>query len=488
MFGKRSEKPWGLEMIRKIDSKSEKRIYMKGLTTRVVTSFKGVWFFLFACWMIPFLAAWPGIYVIDNVFQMKWFLEGQISAHHPVIHTYLLGWILKSGKAIFGSYEVGFGIFCLMQMLFLSAVLSYTMKKLEQFVSVRFRIICILFFAFIPYHPISSFTATKDTIFAGFFLLVVLKTFLFVCRPEEFFLSNRNMILYVLLVFLMCAFRNTGIYIFVFSLPACLIICRKYWKKMLAVGGSCILLWGVYTGPVYGALHITEGNSAEMLSVPMQQLARVMTDNSGKLTEEEKKSIRMYIPDYENYVSRVADPVKDTFRGDLFDKDPASFIKLWLQVGTKYPITYAEAFLLENIGFWNPFMKYPDPGTFLPYIPYHSADLGQVGTSWDGQVFIERGSFFPGIEILYERLTETGDYNRIPGACFVYSIAAAFWLIFAGIVYCIKKKQYRMAAPLFLLVGLWGTLMLSPVVVFRYGYPLIISLPIVYAMCGREHN
>lgn len=25
--------------------------------------------------------------------------------------------------------------------------------------------------------------------------------------------------------------------------------------------------------------------------------------------------------------------------------------------------------------------------------------------------------------------------------------------------------------------------MLSPVVVFRYGYPLIISLPVVYAMC-----
>lgn len=475
-------------MIRKMDIKSEKAAYIKRFAIRIFTSYRGAWFFLFACWLVPFLAAWPGIYVIDNVFQMKWFLEGQVSAHHPVIHTYLLGWILKFGKSVLGSYEAGFGIFCLIQMLFLSAVFSYAMKKLERYVSVRFRIICILFFALVPYNPVSSFTATKDTIFAGFFLLVVLKTFLFVCEPEKFFLSKREMILYVVQVFLMCAFRNTGIYIFMFSLPAFFIVCRRYWKQVFVMGGGCILVWGLYTGPVYGALHIAEGNSAEMLSVPMQQLARVMTDNPEKLTEEEKECIRMYIPDYGKYSSRVADPVKDTFRGDIFDKDPVKFIKLWLQVGVKYPVVYAEAFLLENIGFWNPFMKYPDLGTFLPYIPYHSADLGQVGTSWEGQVFIERSDCFPDIAALYERLTEAGDYNRIPGVCFVYSIAVAFWLIFAGIVYCIMKKRYQMAAPFFLLIGLWGTLMLSPVVVFRYGYPLIISLPVVYAMCKNEES
>lgn len=474
-------------MIRKIDRKSEKDVYIKEFIVRVLTSFRGVWLFLFISWMIPFLAAWPGIYVIDNVFQMKWFLEGQISSHHPVIHTYLLGWILKLGKAVLGSYEAGFGIFCLMQMLFLSAVFSYTIKKLEQYVSVRFRVICSLFLAFVPYNPVSSFTATKDTIFAGFFLLVVLKTFLIVCRPDEFFLSKKEMFLYGLLVFLMCAFRNTGIYIFIFSFPSFLIVCRKYWRKALALGIGCILVWGLYTGPVYGVLHISEGNSAEMLSVPIQQLARVMSDNPEKLTEKERESIEMYIPDYRKYISKVADPVKDTFRGDIFDKDPAGFIKLWVQVGVKCPVTYMEAFLLGNIGFWNPFMRYPDLDTFLPYIPYHSADLEQVGVSWEGQVFIERSSMFPEIAKLYERLTESGDYNRIPGISFIYNIAVAFWLIFAGIVYCIKKKRYRMAVPFFLLVGLWGTLMLSPVVVFRYGYPLLISLPVVYAMCTGDY-
>lgn len=465
-----------------LDLKSEKAAYGKTIV-RILTSFQGVWAVLMACWLIPFLASWPGVFVIDNVFQMKWFLGGQVSAHHPILHTYLLGWILKFGKTVFGTYEAGLGIYCMLQMIFLSAVFSYTMKRLESYAGVRFRIICVIAFALIPYHPVSAFTATKDTLFAGFFLLIVLKTFLLVGRQEQFFSSVKEMALYCLFVFLMCAFRNTGIYIFVFSFPAMLVVCRKYWKKMLAVGITCILAWGIYVGPVYGVLHIEKGSSAEMLSVPMQQLARVMVYAPDELTEEEKADIEMYMPDYMRYEPRVADPVKDTFRGELFENDPGRFLKLWAQVGLKCPVIYIDAFFTENIGFWNPFVRYPDAGTYLAYIPYRSADLEQVGISWNGQVFIERISLFPGLAEIYEKLTETGAYNMIPGVSLIYSIAMAFWLIAAGIFYCIRKKRYRMAAPFFLLVGLWGTLMLSPVVVFRYGYPLIISLPVVYAMC-----
>ncbi len=473
----------GLKMIRRTNLKSEKITHIKKFTIQLFTSFKGVLGILFICWLIPFLAAWPGVYVVDNVFQMKWFLEGQVNAHHPVLHTYLLGWILKTGRYFFGSYEAALGIFCLLQMLFMSAVFSYLLKKLEGYVSVRFRVISTLFFGLIPYNPVSAFTATKDTLFAGFFLLVVLKSFLLADSQDEFFSSKKEMIFFCLQVFLMCAFRNTGIYIFIFSLPIFLIVCRKYWKRMFAIGIVSVLLWLFYTGPVYGILHVTKGSSAEMLSVPMQQLARVMVEGSEKLTEEERETIGMYIPDYVLYEPRVADPVKDTFQGDIFDEAPLGFVKLWFQVGVKCPIIYLDAFLQENEGFWNPFMKYPDPGTYLPYIPYRSADPQMWGEARKGQVFIEQNSWFPQIAYVYEKLTETGDYNRIPGVCFIYSIATAFWLMVAGFMYCLKKKRYKMAAPFFLLIGLWGTLMLSPVVVFRYGYPLIISIPVVYAMC-----
>ena len=98
----------------------------------VLLSFRGAWIFIFICWLPVFLADWPGVFVIDNVFQMRWYLEGTISAHHPVLHTYLLGWILSFGKDVFGSWEAGMCIFSLLQMLFLSAVFALDFKSSQR--------------------------------------------------------------------------------------------------------------------------------------------------------------------------------------------------------------------------------------------------------------------------------------------------------------------------------------------------------------------
>lgn len=179
-------------------------------------TYRGSWAFIFLCWLPVFLAAWPGVFVIDNVFQLKWYLEGTIIAHHPVLHTYLLGAVLDAGRRIFGTWEAGMCIFSLLQMIFLSAVFAYTVKVMAARAGRICRLISVFFYALIPYNPVSAFTATKDTIFAGLFLLVLAGAYQVVCDPEGFFQSWKKILLYVLLVFLMCAFRNTGIYIFLF--------------------------------------------------------------------------------------------------------------------------------------------------------------------------------------------------------------------------------------------------------------------------------
>lgn len=449
-------------------------------------SFGGSWALIFLCWLPAFIATWPGVFVIDNVFQMKWYLEGNVSAHHPILHTYLLGNILEIGRKIFGSWEAGLGIFSIVQMFFLAGVFAYVIKRLKEYIGSKACLAALVFYAVVPYHPVSAFTATKDTIFAGLFLLTVLETYCIVQDLESFFLSWKKMLRYVILVFFMCAFRNTGIYIFVFSLPAFVVVCRKYWKRAVSIGLGCLVMWVVFTGPVYAFLHAEKGSSAEMLSVPMQQMAHVMMDARDEFTSEEWKLAVQYIPDYEKYAPRVADPVKDTFNAELFDRSPAKFVALWGKMAARCPVLYLEAFLDMNQGFWDPFVEYPDPGTYLAYIPYHSADAGQVGVLWEGQVFVQQ-SLRPPLSTLYEKMTESGSYNRIPGMKLLYSSAAAFWLIIAGIIFCVVKKKWRMAAPFFLLIGLWGTLMVSPVVVFRYGYPLITCLPVVWAMCrGKD--
>lgn len=291
-------------------------------------TYRGSWAFIFLCWLPVFLAAWPGVFVIDNVFQLKWYLEGTIIAHHPVLHTYLLGAVLDAGRRIFGTWEAGMCIFSLLQMIFLSAVFAYTVKVMAARAGRICRLISVFFYALIPYNPVSAFTATKDTIFAGLFLLVLAGAYQVVCDPEGFFQSWKKILLYVLLVFLMCAFRNTGIYIFLFSLPTFLIVCRKYWKKVLVMGLAVILAWGIFTGPVYQLLDVQKGSSAEMLSVPIQQMARAMVNAPAEFTAEQWEQTEKYMPDYGSYAERVSDPVKDSFNAGLFEKDPMAFIKL----------------------------------------------------------------------------------------------------------------------------------------------------------------
>ena len=147
------------------------------------------------------------------------------------------------------------------------------------------------------------------------------------------------------------------------------------------------------------SLDIAKGSPAEMLSVPIQQLACVMVNSPENMTDDQWNLAVRYMPDYARYTPRVSDPVKDTFNSELFAKDPLRFIKLWAEVGIREPVTYAAAFLSTNIGFWNPFMQYPDPGTYLAYIPYNSANLEQVGVSWAGQIFIENKSMIPALDV-----------------------------------------------------------------------------------------
>ena len=142
---------------------------------------------IFLLWLPTLLTSWTGVYVIDNVFQFQWFKEGNISAHHPILHTYLLGFCMEAGKKIFGSYEAGLGVYSVGQMLTLSGLFSYTVYALGRRLDGIFRMACLLLYACMPYHAVSSFTATKHILFSGFFLILFLKSYELAMDTEAFF-------------------------------------------------------------------------------------------------------------------------------------------------------------------------------------------------------------------------------------------------------------------------------------------------------------
>jgi hypothetical protein len=441
-----------------------------------------VWLITFLSWIPGLLSAFPGIYDIDGAYQLMWFEQGKISAHHPVLHTYLLGGIIELGNRLFGSYEAGLLCYSLFQMFCLSAMFAYICKRTCRWLPHVVQVLVIVSYMILPYHVVLSFTTTKDVLFAGVFAIWVLKTFECVKDMKVFFQHKKKQIGFMAIVLMMCALRNTGYYIFLFMLPFFLFYCRRYWKNVFCMGLITILIWNVYTGPVYRLLGVEKGSVAEVLSVPMQQLSRTMAYNGYSLSKKEQEAIRLYIPEYGRYTPRVSDSVKDTFNGEAFSQDPDRFVKLWSSVGLKHPFIYLEAFISNNIGFWYPLMKYPDTGTYLSYIVYQNT--GYKG-DWPEMT---RTSYLPGVSGFYEKLTEQGIYHQIPGAFIWYSGGILFWMLVLGICISIYRRRYELLLPFSILVGLWGTLMLSPVVVFRYVYPLMVSVPVILSMCIGESD
>lgn len=442
------------------------------------SSFWMGWGIIFFMWLPVFLASWPGVYVIDNVFQMQWFEQGNISAHHPILHTYLLGAFMEAGRKWLGSYEMGLGLYSLTQMLVMAGIFSYLVYGLRGKLPGIVRIFCLILYGILPYHAVSSFTATKDILYAGFFLLLVLKTCELIWDKDLFFTSKGKMAEYVVLVFLTCCFRNTGIYIFICMIPVWLLLCRPYWKKVLLLSVVPLLLWGIYTGPVYGILKVEKGSRAEMLSVPMQQMSRAVLEEGDKIPQKDREEIVSYIPGYEQYAARVADPVKDTFHGKLFDENPKEFLSLWIRTGFRCPGSYIKAFLELNMGFWWPQMQFPDEETYLAYVPYQNADPVSVGNIPGKTVYIERKSLLPEVEHFYNKLTEQGGFEQLGVISWLCRPGVYFWFLCFCIAYVVCTKRYEGLLPLSLLAALCLSLMLSPVVVFRYVYPMIVCFPV----------
>ena len=87
-----------------------------------------------------------------------------------------------------------------------------------------------------------------------------------------------------------------------------------------------------------------------------------------------------------------------------------------------------------------------------------------------------------------ERYTEEGKFEQIPVISWLYSPGVYFWIICFGIIYCLYKKRFLTILPWAVLLLLWLTLMVSPVVVFRYAYPLVVSLPVMLAMIMGKYG
>ena len=445
------------------------------------------WFGIFFVWIPSFFSAYPGIYAYDCIHQIKWYIDGNVYTHHPIIHTYLLSFfIIKLGRDLFGSLEIGLFLYSIFQMLCMSAIFSalYTFYIKEKLKS-KWRYVILAWFAFYPVNAILAFSATKDVLYAGIFMLCMMLSVM-VIEKEDILTSKRFCFLFGLLWFGEMIFRNQGKYVFAVGIVFLLLAVKKYRKRLLVLTLIICILFGVYDGPVTTAIAYRRGDTInEMMSIPCVQLSRAMLYD--KLNEEEEQLITEYIPDYESYgqFPAIADSMKSTFNSAKFRENPIEFIKLWGKVGVKHLDTYIDAFSRITIGFWYPDMNYRDEGAFHPYWEWLS--IGQNDpTPFIDYTLVKREPVkgFRWLEKFNYTLTYDNWYQKIPMVSMLFSSGIVIWCVFFYALYAVYYKKYRYLAVASIPVALWLTLLLGPVVLYRYIYPIVLTVPVLFASCS----
>lgn len=448
---------------------------------------------LFVCWLPTWLAYFPGICAYDTTIQMGQIADGTYNTHHPLAHTLLLGGFWNLGRSL-GNANIGIGLYTLLQMLVLAAAFAavsalLARRGIKRPIIIGLTIVTALF----PVNWYMSVTTTKDILFTVF---VLLGFFLFLeILWQENGASYGWHIGYVAVTIGMILFRNNGMYallvVWVFLILAVFWTRKKGQKqyKGLLAGTTIALVAGCLLMAMLAKVtDAQEGDKREMLSMPIQQLARSMIYHGGvglvpeddaTLAEEDKALIRelFWNVGYEGYRADISDPVKKMTNTAVVRYQPVRFAKTYLKLLLQYPGDYINATLGTNAGFLN-----PDDKTHAT-INKNGRDvgLGYIQTRWvDAELNpkgIYKDSKWAWLRNVLETFADENMYLKIPILRYLVAPGLYLWCYMLLAAWLLIHKRYGELLPFTFVLGYYLTLFLGPTVQLRYLYPLMVVLP-----------
>lgn len=458
-------------------------------------SFWGAFALIFGGFCIPFATYYPAIMAYDVIPQLDQIRSSGLTTHHPLIHTLLLKGCLAAGEALpfFSNGDrAGLAMYSLIQMAVMAGCFAwvYTFLKRHQ-VSRWLGYAFVLCAAFFPTHGMLAVSVTKDSIYAALvmvFTALVYELAVGQERPGGRFFGG-----YLLVTLLLLLFRNNSVYAWIVYAAAAAFAGRKrprFCKRVCAVHGAAFLLYLLVNGLlVHGAAATSDTYARETLSVPAQQIARVVQYHGEELSEQDRERLTaVWKEGLPEYVPAIADRSKRDIDGDR--ETLGQFAKAWASLGLRYPGEYLKAFLLKNKGIWD-----LTDTTYLNDVYSYAKGYLQITYPSDQQVYMdtlapgyERHQKLQILQALYRFFAAGDELWRYcpPVALLMQPAFYTFLLLFYGLC-CIGLKKPGLLLPAVFPMALLGTLLLGPCVLTRYMYPVMLSVTVLALLLfGRE--
>ena len=213
-----------------------------------------------------------------------------------------------------------------------------------------------------------------------------------------------------------------------------------------------------------------------MLSVPIQQMARVHKYDYASLETEDLELLYQVLPKeaLDEYRATVSDFVKKDFNREGFAAHKTEIFRLWLKWGMEHPLTYVNSFLINTVDFWYPMAVvdgYRDAYGRSSYFDYR---VDEPGTEQ---------SLLPKLHNFYENISINKEAQTQPFAFLVLSPGWYFVLVLVSFMYLWCCRQKKLLGAFLILILSMATVLLGPMALVRYVLIFYYVFPVLPTLC-----
>jgi len=432
-----------------------------------------------------FLCNYPGSLSPDSIDQIVQLTRGVYSNHHPFWHTMIIKACVSFGMAVFHDMNAAVACYSIFQIIVISACFTFALTTLCQAgvpaPAVALLLICG---AVMPYNIIYSFTMWKDVLFGGMCLVLIVSLYriIYGIGSDKF---NTVSLFWSCLG--MCLLRSNGFFSFACSVIVFFAFFRTKYIRILGIFIIAAVIAFAMKYPLLKELNVSQPSVIESISIPLQQIARVLAD--GREITAGQRELLGKIMDVDavpaSYKRYISDPVKILVyvsgHQDYLLEHKGEYLKLWFEIGMKFPREYLKGWVDQTRGFWHGGYKYRI-WTIGVYDSPDTVRLGirpEINCDWAHDVrdscldaFMNNAALMPFV-----------------------SIGFNFWLL--AFFCCCNIINHRrtetfLAVPCMAIVV--SLMIATPVFSeFRYAYALFVSLPFiilssVYCLDSGKHK
>lgn len=463
--------------------------------------------FIVLSWLPVYLAYYPGICAYDAPQQTGQAMENYMIDHHPIAHTLLVKAAIVFGKDVLGNVNAGIAVYTFLQMLLLAASMAYAVMILHRLrTGTGWKVAVLLYCMVYPFHWFMSVSMTKDTVFSSFVLLLLTTLSVILLEDRnELQMGRWDLPLAVSCVGVVL-FRNNGKYAFAVLLFFLLLgfwggrARRRLWGRLMICCGGAFAAGLVLLAVLFRVTDAEQGDRREMLSMPIQQLARAMIYHGGAgvlpeddntMDESEKALINDFLLNeaYRLYQPEISDPVKRHTNTYVVRYRSGDFVRTYLGLLGQYPGDFINAGLALDAGYLSPLdISHANVNTGEGV-----HNLGYVQTRWEEATLNARGIYKDSKwESLYQTLeqwSEDNAYLKLPVLKYLFVPGTWLYLYLLLFGWLMLRRDFRLCLSLSLVAGYYLTLFLGPTVQLRYIYPVMIAWPFLALIYSRRaHN